>query len=171
MRLTVYSDYALRLLMFLAVRTDKLATIPEVAKANSISANHLMKVVHSDGAGGLRRDHSRSQWRHATGPARSGNPSGRGCSLHRARHGHCSCFQTENRSCPLRRACLLKGALDRARQAFLAVLDDYTIGDLTSGGAPLRLVLGIDAGPEVPIAPGVTGVRRAKRMQGLGDPL
>ena len=52
MRLTVYSDYALRLLMYLAVQTDKLTTIPEVAKAYSISANHLMKVVHQMGQAG-----------------------------------------------------------------------------------------------------------------------
>lgn len=171
MRLTVYSDYALRLLMYLAVRTDKLATIPEVAKAYSISANHLMKVVHQMGqAGYVETIRGRSGGMRLARPAAEIR-LGEVVRFTEPDMDIVPCFQTENRSCPLRRACLLKGALDRARQAFLAVLDDYTIGDLTSGGAPLRLVLGIDAGPEVPIAPGVTGVRRAKRMQGLGDPL
>ena len=52
MRLTTYTDYSLRLLMYLAVKPDGLATIPQVAKAYGISANHLMKVVHQLGQAG-----------------------------------------------------------------------------------------------------------------------
>ena len=46
MRLTVYTDYALRLLMYLALKDDGLATIAEVAGSYDISKNHLMKVAH-----------------------------------------------------------------------------------------------------------------------------
>ena len=46
MRLTTFSDYTLRVLMFLALNRDRLATIPEIAAAYDISGNHLMKVVH-----------------------------------------------------------------------------------------------------------------------------
>ena len=52
MRLTVYTDYALRVLMYLAVKEDGLATIDEIAKSYSISKNHLMKVVHQLGVAG-----------------------------------------------------------------------------------------------------------------------
>ena len=52
MRLTVYSDYSLRLLMYLAVRPERLSTIQEVAKAYNVSSNHLMKVVHQLGMAG-----------------------------------------------------------------------------------------------------------------------
>ena len=52
MRLTVYTDYALRVLMYLAVKEDGLATIDEIAKSYSISRNHLMKVVHQLGVAG-----------------------------------------------------------------------------------------------------------------------
>lgn len=150
MRLTVYSDYALRLLMYLAVRTDKLATIPEVAKAYSISANHLMKVVHQLGqAGYVETIRGRSGGMRLARPAAE-IVLGEVVRFTEPDMDIVPCFQPENQSCPLRRACRLKGALDRARQAFLAVLDDYTIGDLTAVGAPLRLVLGIDAGPEAP---------------------
>ena len=52
MRLTVYTDYALRLLMYLAVKDDGLATIEEVAQSYGISKNHLMKVAHQLGVAG-----------------------------------------------------------------------------------------------------------------------
>ena len=52
MRLTVYTDYALRLLMYLAVKDGGLATIAEVAKSYGISKNHLMKVAHQLGQAG-----------------------------------------------------------------------------------------------------------------------
>lgn len=143
MRLTVYSDYSLRLLMYLAVRPEGLATIPEVAKAYNISANHLMKVVHQLGQAGYIE----------TVRGRSG-----GMRLGRApeeiglgeliRHTEpdmdiVPCFQPDNQDCPLRRACRLKGALDRARLAFLGVLDEYTLADLTSAPGPMRSFLGL----------------------------
>ena len=53
MRLTVYTDYALRLLMYLALKDDGLATIAEVATSYGISKNHLMKVAHQLGVGGM----------------------------------------------------------------------------------------------------------------------
>jgi Rrf2 family nitric oxide-sensitive transcriptional repressor len=55
------------------------------------------------------------------------------------------CFEPENQSCPLRGACRLKNALDRARLAFLGVLDEYTLADLTSAPGPIRAMLGMAA--------------------------
>ena len=52
MRLTVYTDYALRVLMYLALKDDQLATIEEIARSYAISKNHLMKVVHQLGLAG-----------------------------------------------------------------------------------------------------------------------
>jgi Rrf2 family nitric oxide-sensitive transcriptional repressor len=52
MRLTVYSDYALRVLMYLAAKQDGLATIAEIATSYDISENHLMKVAHQLGVAG-----------------------------------------------------------------------------------------------------------------------
>ena len=52
MRLTAYTDYAMRVLMYLALKQDGLATISEIAKSYSISKNHLMKVVHQLGVAG-----------------------------------------------------------------------------------------------------------------------
>lgn len=53
MRLTVLSDYSLRVLMYLAAQPDRLSTIQEIASAYAISENHLMKVVHRLGKSGL----------------------------------------------------------------------------------------------------------------------
>ena len=52
MRLTVYTDYALRLLMYLALKEDQLATIAEIAQSFAISRNHLMKVAYQLGVAG-----------------------------------------------------------------------------------------------------------------------
>lgn len=61
MRLTVYTDFSLRVLMFLALRGNGLATIAEIAKAYGISKNHLMKVAHQLGlAGTLKRSAARA---------------------------------------------------------------------------------------------------------------
>ena len=58
------------------------------------------------------------------------------------------CFELENKSCPLRRACRLKGALEEARLAFLSVLDGYTLADLTAAPGPMRSFLGLSSGRE-----------------------
>lgn len=148
MRLTVYSDYSLRLLMYLAVRPERLSTIQEVAKAYNISSNHLMKVVHQLGVAGYVKT-----IRGRSGGIRLGKEAeaiGLGELLRFTEPDMdiVPCFEPENQDCPLRRACRLKGALDRARQAFLGILDEYTLADLTSAPVSMRSVLGLPAAPE-----------------------
>jgi Rrf2 family nitric oxide-sensitive transcriptional repressor len=150
MRLTVYSDYSLRLLMYLAVRTERLSTIQEVSKAYDISSNHLMKVVHQLGIAGYVET-----IRGRNGGMRLGKPAaeiGLGQLLRFTEPDMdiVPCFSPENQECPLRRACRLKGALDKARQAFLAVLDEYTLADLTSSPDPMRSFLGLPPAASTP---------------------
>lgn len=147
MRLTVYSDYALRLLMFLAVRGNTLATIPQIAKAYNISSNHLMKVVHQMGqAGYIETVRGRSGGMRLARPA-SDIVLGEVIRFTEPDMDIVPCFALENQDCPLRRACRLKGALDRARTAFLGVLDEYTLADLTNNPDFLRSSLGLAAPP------------------------
>ena len=80
MHLTVYTDYSLRLLMYLALKEDGLATIEEIAKSYDISKNHLMKVAHQLGC--------------KTG---KGNRTRRGRTPYRAGHGHRDVFRTRQR--------------------------------------------------------------------------
>lgn len=145
MRLTVYSDYALRLLMYLAVRGDKLATIPQVAQAYDISGNHLMKVVHQLGQAGYI-----DTVRGRGGGMRLARPAteiilGDVIRFTEPDMDIVPCFALDNQDCPLRRACRLKGALERARLAFLDVLDEYTLADLTWNQRALQSSLGLEA--------------------------
>ncbi|HWG06319.1 MAG TPA: Rrf2 family transcriptional regulator, partial [Beijerinckiaceae bacterium] len=143
MRLTIYTDYALRLLMYLALKDDGLATIAEIAESYGISKNHLMKVAHQLGirgyietvrgrGGGLRL-------------AKSSEKIGLG---ELVRHTEpdmalVPCFKPEDAPCAIRSCCLLQTALDKARQAFIEVLDGYTLSDLVRPRAALRRFLAI----------------------------
>ena len=154
MRLTVYTDYALRLLMYLAIKDDGLATIAEVAESYDISRNHLMKVAHQLGVAGYV----------ATVRGRSG-----GLKLARpavdinlgdvVRHSEqdmalVPCMSPVDAACAIRPSCLLKRALDKATAAFLAVLDDYTLGDLVKPRHALRGLLEIGSPPRRPARAG-----------------
>jgi len=143
MRLTAYSDFSLRLLMYLAIRTESLATIPQIAAAYRISANHLMKVVHKLGqAGYIETVRGRGGGMRLARPA---DQIGLG-ELVRLTEPDLEivpCFRAENADCPLWRACRLKSALSRAQLAFLSVLDEYTLADLTRIPGPMRAALGI----------------------------
>ncbi|ODS00386.1 Rrf2 family transcriptional regulator [Methyloceanibacter methanicus] len=147
MRLTVYSDYALRLLMYLAVKEDGLATIAEVAEAYGISKNHLTKVAHELGVAGY---------------VETVRGRGGGLRLARAptaislgevvRHTErdmalVPCFAPVEEECAIARCCLLRLALARAGDAFFEVLDGYALADLTRPRSALQSLLAIPAVP------------------------
>ncbi|RFU47819.1 Rrf2 family transcriptional regulator [Paraburkholderia sp. DHOC27] len=162
MRLTDYTDYSLRVMLYLAVRGEGLSTIQDISDAYGISKNHLMKVVQRLGElgwvetvrgrnGGLRLfDHSSAltvgEVVRATESdfalvacfhARNGAQDGQG-SPHNERH------------CVIESQCRLKGVLERARHAFLSELDGHTIGELAEPAGPLAALLRI--GRTIPVA-------------------
>lgn len=143
MRLTVYTDYSLRLLMYLALKDDGLATIAEVAKSYGISKNHLMKVTHELGVAGYVET-----VRGRSGGLRLARPMDSIGLGEVVRHTEpdlalVPCMSPDDGSCAIRPSCVLKRALEKARQAFVAVLDEYTLQDLVQPKSRLRGLLAI----------------------------
>ena len=129
MRLSTFSDYSLRVLMYLGAQPDRMATIAEIAAGHGISESHLMKVVHQLGRYGL---------------IETVRGKGGGMRLGRApqnivlgeviRHTEgdftlVECFGT-NATCRIQGACHLNVILDEALNALFLVLDGYTLADL-----------------------------------------
>jgi Rrf2 family nitric oxide-sensitive transcriptional repressor len=142
MRLTVYSDYALRVLMYLAVHSEPMPTIGEIAASYGVSRNHLMKVVYELGVAGYVET-----VRGKKGGLRLGRrPEAIGLG-EIIRHTEpdldlVPCFARSGANCcAITPACSLKGALHRARAAFMEVLDSYTLADLVRNGPELRALL------------------------------
>ena len=127
MRLTRYTDYAMRVLLYLAARPDRLCSISEIAGAYGISQNHLMKVV-SDlvGAGYLDSVRGRS------GGVRLARPPAEINVGAVVRHTEDGFDLVDCGSCVIAPACGLTGALAQALSAFMKVLDGYTLENLTS---------------------------------------
>jgi len=130
MQLTRFSDYSLRVLMFLAHRHGALTTIKDVSDAHRISESHLMKVVHSLAKRGY---------------VKTVRGKGGGIRLARAPADitvgkvvrdvepltPVECFEPGyDGSCRLYPNCRLRGVLDSAQSEFLATLDAHSIGDV-----------------------------------------
>lgn len=147
MRLTVYTDYALRLLMYVAVKEDGFATIAEIAERYDISRNHLMKVTHQLGLGGyLETVRGRSGGLRLARPAADINLGDV------VRHTEqdmalVPCMSPADAVCAIRPSCQLKRALDRATVAFLDVLDEYSLSDLVKPRNALRDLLDLRPPP------------------------
>lgn len=127
MRLTAYTDYALRTLIFLAMHREQQVTIQQIADAHGIAKNHLSKVVHQLGLlgyvattrgrnGGLRLGYEPADINIGE-VVRQTEPD----------FFMASCFDEASAGCMYASACGLKGALASATAAFLAVLDDLTL--------------------------------------------
>ena len=130
MRLTSYTDYALRLLMYLALKDDGLATIAEVAKTYGISKNHLMKVAYELGvAGYVETVRGRGGGLRLAKPA---DEIGLGdiVRLTEPDMALVPCFKPDDASCVIVKCCALKGVLSKAQSAFIGVIDAHTLSDL-----------------------------------------
>lgn len=143
MRLTVYTDYSLRVLMYLAIPRTRLATISEIAGSYDVSRNHLMKVVYELGVAGYIET-----IRGQNGGMRLAKPPeaiNLGEVIRRTEPDMAlvPCFDPVNSVCVITPACKLRRALHRAREAFLAVLDEYTLADLADNPTALGDLLAL----------------------------
>lgn len=148
MRLTVYTDFSLRVLMYLAVSPERRPTIAEIAASYGVSKNHLMKVVHQLGVGGyietVRGKNGGLRL------ARAPHEIGLGEVVRRTEPDMAlvPCFHPVDAPCVIAPACRLRRALHDARGAFLEVLDGYTLADLVENRNPLALLLAEGPAPE-----------------------
>lgn len=152
MRLTAYSNFALRVLQLSALRHPELTRTEQVATAHGISRAHVNKVVHELGRAGFLETH-----RGRGGGFRLARPADeiRVGDVLRATEGTgdlVECFQPGRSSCPLIGVCELSDALHRAERAFYAVLDDVSVADLSANREVLFQRLGTDLAPELPCA-------------------
>jgi Rrf2 family nitric oxide-sensitive transcriptional repressor len=144
MRVTLHTDYSLRVLMYVATKGDQLSTIAEIADAYGISKNHLMKVVYQLGLrgyletvrgknGGLRLMRKPAQINVGKVVRETDDEMAVvGC-------------MTEKNYCRVENVCILRRAFSKATQAFLSVLDEYTLEDLIKPRGALAGFLGIDS--------------------------
>ncbi len=145
MKLTSFTDYSLRVLIYLAADTSRRATIAEIASAFEVSENHLVKVVHFlgkqgwietvRGKGGGMTLAIRPQDISVGNVVRSTE----GAAL------PAECFAADGGNCRISRCCQLKGALAEAVDAFYAALDRYTLADISRNRLALGKVLMIHA--------------------------
>jgi len=140
MRVTRYTDYSLRVLIYLGLSGDRRSTIRDISGAYSISRNHLMKVVQQLAAQGF---------------VNSVRGVGGGLTLARApdqiRIGEVvrcmepdlalvECMRPDN-ACVITEACRLRHMLARARETFIDVLDEYSLEDLLQPESADRIAL------------------------------
>jgi Rrf2 family nitric oxide-sensitive transcriptional repressor len=145
MRLTVYADYALRVLMFAALHPDRLCTIGEISRAYGISRNHVMKVVYELRVAGYIATVRGQQGGFSL--ARPPQEIVVGKVIRRMEHevAIVPCLEAETGYCAISPACKLRRALQQATSAFFAVLDGYTLADLVEKQNLLRALLSPDA--------------------------
>jgi Rrf2 family nitric oxide-sensitive transcriptional repressor len=144
MKLTRYSDYALRVLTYLASHDDRLASIREIAERYRISENHLMKVVHDLGrAGFILTSRGRG------GGLRLARPANEIMLGEVVRHTEDGFDLVDCGSCLIAPACGATGVLKEATRAFLAVLDRYTLADVALQRGKLLALFGTPADADV----------------------
>ena len=141
MRLTTFTDYSLRVLMYLAAQREARATIAEIAASFDISEHHLTKVVHALGRDGfLTNVRGRGGGVRLARPARDINI---GAVVLRTEGAAvpAECFEPATNRCTITRACRLRGVLKEAADAFYTVLAQYTLEDLVGNRTGLARVL------------------------------
>jgi Rrf2 family nitric oxide-sensitive transcriptional repressor len=148
MRLTDYTDYSLRTLMYLGIHRDRLVTIQDIADAYSISKSHLMKVVHQLGLAGLVET-----IRGRSGGLRLGKEPediNIGDVVRRTEPDFTmvECFNRQHNECVLAPSCELQDALAKATKAYLAVLNEFTLADLLRNSGSLQRLARVQIYPK-----------------------
>lgn len=142
MRLTMYTDFSLRVLIYLGAKEPgKLSTVQEISDTYNISKNHLTKVVHELGKMGLIET-VRGRGGGIRMKVEPENINvGELVRMTEDDFHLVECFNGASNSCIISPVCQLKGALHEALNAYLAVLDKYTIADFIINKDELAAIL------------------------------
>lgn len=145
MQLTQFTDYSLRLLIYLALSPEG-ATISEVAERFAISRNHLTRIAHDLGRKGwITTTRGRGGGLKLARPASEIN-IGKVVQSVEPNFHIVECFDRDHDACVITGACALKGALHAATRAFFDELERHTLADVVSNQQPLRLSLQMKPG-------------------------
>ncbi len=146
MRLTDYTDYTLRVLMFCAMHPERSVTIAELAESHAVSKNHLMKIVNDLARQGvLQTTRGRGGGLRLLKPAsdiRIGDVVRQSETDFRL----VECFDVDHNTCTLTSRCQLKQVLQTAKHRFLAELDKVTLADITRPATPVEPTAGHSVG-------------------------
>src|SRR5579871_3210082 len=130
MQLTYYTDYSLRVLMYLAIHRGRIANISEIAQRYRISRNHLVKVVHGLAQGGFIKSHRGK----GGGIELAGEPAeiniGEVVRYTEGPLQPVECFDARRNRCVIANVCGLADVIQEACDNFLATLDRYSLADL-----------------------------------------
>lgn len=145
MRMSLQTDYALRMLIYLALRKEESITVSDVAAQYGLSHNHLLKVaLHLRNLGLVKTTRGRSG-----GIRLASEPQQIGIGMLVRNMGNdfalVECMKADGGACILTPACRLKAIICEALDAYLSVFDKYTLADLLTNANDLRTILGIDA--------------------------
>lgn len=144
MQLKKYTDYALRVLIFVGMKQEReLASIKEISETYNISRNHVSKVVHE-----LSKEQLIETVQGRYGGIRLAKRVAEiniGEVVRKIEQDFVllECFDREQNHCIISPACKLKHALHEALEAFFAVLDRYTLEDLIVNERELLALMGL----------------------------
>ena len=133
MQLTQYSDYSLRILIYLGLKPGGFATISEITDFYGISRNHLTKIVNNlannDILQTIRGKHGGIRLAHSPNLIRIGNV----IRVTEPNFHIAECFNADSNTCVITHACGLRNVLKEGLEGFWAALDQYTLADIVKG--------------------------------------
>jgi Rrf2 family transcriptional regulator, nitric oxide-sensitive transcriptional repressor len=147
-RLTQYSNFALRTLQFLALHDPDIVTVDQIAQAHGISRAHLVKVAYDLSQRGYVVTHRGRNGGMRMARAAELITVGEILRWTEAPLELVECFNPQTNKCPLQGHCHLSRGIHRALKAFFLVLDDLTIADITANRPTLLGLLDARLNPQ-----------------------
>lgn len=137
MKLTAYSNYALRSLQLAALKAPDLVRVDDVVRVHGLARPHIVKIVHELGKAGYLQTQRGRGGGFKLAQAPEDIVIGNVVRLTEGPMDLVECFNPQKNTCPLIGICNLSRALQKATKAFMAVLDDLTLEDIAANRGEL----------------------------------